>query len=190
MKNIVIVVLVATIVSVGYSYFFYPEVPLGLSSGPSHFQAESFLEGLAGGRNDQFKVSRTGVLSQGGTVLATSSRGVVTLTAANVIDNGTILYTTEVTGGTLTLPTKANLLAASASFIPNSGDRTTRWIVMATTTRDSRTTLAGNTGVILQFASSTPATSGLMSGGGFTTRLEFWRSSTTTDIYVTATHFK
>jgi hypothetical protein len=193
-RNLWIAMVVVLIIAIGA--YFYPRVSnlLGLASGPSHSQAESFLQGLAGGQRDQFRVTNTGMLSQGGSVFSTTSSGTVTLTAASVVANGTFVYTPIIaTGGVVKLPTKEQLATASNNtFIPNAGDRTTRYFYNSTTSAVSLTTLAGNTGVILQVASTTNVAGGgvtTISGHG-TAILHFWRSATSTDIYVQALMFK
>ncbi len=196
LKNVWIAMVVVTIIAVGG--YFYPRLASvfgGLNTtGPQHYQAESFLQGLAAGVRNQFSVSNTGILSSGGSVLATTSQGTVILTADNVISNGTIAYTCAVTPCVVTLPTQAALAAASQYFIPNAGDRTTRYIVNATTTEATKTSVIGAVGMILQVASTTNTanpTSGVSSMvGGGTLRLTFGRSATSSDIYVTVEAFK
>lgn len=127
--------------------------------------------------------------TSGGTVFATTSSGVVTLTNTDLTENNTVLYTPIIVGGTITLPTKANLTGLSTPFIPNAGDHITKYIINATTSALAQVSIAGNTGVIIQNASSTSNTVAGFSGPGVA-RLDFYRNSTTTDIYVLVNFYK
>lgn len=93
--------------------------------------------------------SRVGTLStftQGGGVLATTSAGTVTYTAANFATASLIQHTAS--GAlTATLPASSTL----SSFVPNAGDTRTICINAITT----KITLAGGTGTDLNTASST-----------------------------------
>lgn len=115
----------------------------------------------------------------GGTVTAsstTSSTG--TVTQASLLYSGTYLYTPNSVAVTLTLPASSTL----TQFIPNAGDQAEILFRNASSTNNataSYVTLAGGTGTILQSASTTKI---IM--GGQATRLHFWRSSTSTDVYV------
>lgn len=62
-KNIVIGVLVIITLLLGYQLIGSKVV--GLTSGPQHMQAESFLQGLAAGVRDQFIITNTGGVKVG-----------------------------------------------------------------------------------------------------------------------------
>lgn len=193
-KNIVIGVLVVTTLLFGGLYLNARSVSnaVGKNSGLSHFQTESFLQGLAGGLRDQFQVSKSGVVTQGGTVLSTSTQGTVTLSASEFLNYGNIVNTPVAMAGTIKMPSKATLLAADPTFLLNAGDRTTRYFFNATGTATSLTTFAGNTGMIMQVASSTNGTAnGVTTISGYgSAMMTFWRSSTSTDIYFQLQTFK
>jgi len=130
--------------------------------------------------------------TNGGAIFSTTSSGTVTLTNTDITQNETILYSPNITGAVLTLPTKANLTGLNPAFIPNAGDRITKWIFNATSTDSAVFTIAGNTGVILQVASSSvnlPTVTGNITTDAMV-RLDFMRMSTSTDIYVQATYYK
>jgi hypothetical protein len=189
MNNKNVLALIAILVIAIGAYFF----PSVRSLGGQSLQVDSFLQGLTAGPRAQFKVSNTGMISSGGTVFATTSTGVTTITASDLIKNGTVSLRCNLTPCTLTMPTKAALAAVSGDFIPNSGDQTTRYIVNSTTTALSTLFVAGNTGMIMQVASSTSAAnsgiSGITGPAGLL-KLEFRRSATSTDIYFTVSAFK
>lgn len=88
----------------------------------------------------------------GGNTFATSSQGTVTYTAATFANARNIEH--NATGATTaTLPTNASL--SSVGYLPNVGDSQMLFIHATTT----KITLAGNTGVTLASASTTPAVS-------------------------------
>ena len=126
-------------------------------------------------------------LTTGGPVFASSTINSETLLAANLIANGSMVYTINVGPTTLTLPASSTL----TSFIPNAGDRSTFYIRNGTSTTGATgvLTLAGAAGTILETASTTAGTN-LTVGGGKSVLLNFWRNSTTTDIYVNMQPFQ
>lgn len=83
----------------------------------------------------------------GGYDFATSSQGTVTYTATSIV-NSRVIEHIAVGATTGTLPTNAAL--SSAGFLPNIGDTQTLYIQASTT----KITLAGNTGVRLDTAST------------------------------------
>lgn len=105
----------------------------------------------------------------GGGVLATTSQGAATYTAGNIAQNKVILH---IAPGALTatLPTKSALNAVN--FIPNVGDTYTMFVYASTTL----ITLAGNTGVRLDSASTT---NNISAAGA--ARLDFVRLPATED---------
>ena len=82
----------------------------------------------------------------GGSVLATTSQGTVTYTAANITKYNTITHTASA-AATVTLPASSTLTA----FVPKAGDTATRFINPVTTS----VTVAAGTGTELNTASST-----------------------------------
>ncbi len=111
-------------------------------------------------------------------VLSTTTIGNLTLAAADINNYGTILSTSTYLNAafTMTLPASSTLSA----LVPNAGNRRRLWIINGTTTAGVNITLAGNTGVILNSATSTKT---LRSGAN--ALIEFFRSPTSTDIYAT-----
>src|SRR3990172_5238910 len=77
-KNIVIGVLVIT--TLVFSVIAYKKASLGAASGTSHFQKESFLQGLAAGVRDQFSLTNAGVLTTSGAATFTGAATLATLT--------------------------------------------------------------------------------------------------------------
>lgn len=193
-KNLTIGLVVAILIAAGA--YFFPQVKevavdLGRASGLSHFQTESFLQGLAGGQQDQFQVSNSGVLTQGGRVLSTTTNGTVTLSASEFLNYGNIVNNPFSPATTIKMPTKATLLAADPTFLKNAGDRTTRYYFNSTSSAIQLTTFAGNTGMIMQVASSTSAHNSASTIGNYGSAIfTFWRSATSTDIYFTVETFK
>jgi hypothetical protein len=122
-----------------------------------------------------------GTFTQGGGVLATTSIGAGTLTAANIATNNVIQQTN--TGAiTLTLPASSTL----TSFIPTAGQVRSLFIANLGT---AAVTLAGGTGTSIKVASSTSligATGLKVIQIGGTGRLDFFRKSNT-DIEVILT---
>lgn len=78
-KNIVIGVL--AILALLFGYNAVVGTLFGAASGPSHFQKESFLQGLAGGTRDQLSIDNLGQLTLGtnGTKLAAIKTGSCTI---------------------------------------------------------------------------------------------------------------
>ncbi len=74
-------VLVVLTLAVGYLVYGSMGMYLGKASGPSHFQHESFLQGLSAGVRDQFTVDNSGQLTLGlnGTKLTTIKAGSCTI---------------------------------------------------------------------------------------------------------------
>jgi len=167
------------------------ELTLGKASGLSHFQVESFLQGLAGGQQDQFQVSNSGILTQGGKVYSTSTTGTVVLSADPLLNYGNIVNVPNSPATTIRMPTKAQLLAADPTFLKNAGDRTTRHYFNSTSSAIQLTTFTGNTGVIMQIASSSAAHNSASTIGNYGSAMfTFWRTATSTDIYFTVQTFK
>ena len=100
----------------------------------------------------------------GGRVVATSSQGTATYTAANLID-ATLIQHTAAAAVTVTLPASSTL---SSAFAPRAGDTRTIFINAIT----SNVTLAGGTGTDLNTASSTKT---VVAGG--MARLDFVRKA-------------
>ncbi len=117
----------------------------------------------------------------GGTVFSSSTLAAVgTLTEAQLLYYGSIVYTPNVSDVTLTLPASSTL----TTFIPNAGDQAEIYFRNSTSTAGIDITFGGGVGTILEHASSTSDTNpsiGKGKGGYF----KFWRSSTSTDVYVT-----
>lgn len=105
----------------------------------------------------------------GGGVLATTSQGAGTYTASNIINSRVIVHVASA-ALTATLPTKAALDATG--FIRNPGDTYELFIYASTTL----ITLAGNTGVLLDSASTTNNISAMGAA-----KLEFVRLPATED---------
>lgn len=127
-------------------------------------------------------------LSRGGTIFATTTSGTSTLTNTNITQNGTLQITPALmTPAVLTLPTKANLTGLNPPFIPNAGDRITKTFINASTTLGSFFRVVGNSGVIVRHYSTTTKDHYVYGGDGIT--LDFWRASTSTDIYVDVSVF-
>ncbi len=196
-KNLWVALIVVAIIAIGGYMFPSVSADLGKASGVSHFQLESFLQGITGGQRDQFSVTNGGLVTQGGTVTSTSSPTL--LTASNVISSKTIVIVPNLVSGTVTLPTLASITAATPNFIPNPGDMTERTVIVSTTTTNTLVTFAGNTGMIFQLASTTNTASsatGVTSiVGAGSAKLTFMRSATSTtpntgNIYVQVQLFK
>lgn len=140
--------------------------------------------------NGQWNIDNRGQVTQGGSVLATTSSGTVTETAVNIQQNHTIAVTPAIGTVTYTLPTKTNLNALNPLFIPNSSDTATKYFVNASTTSSGTVgivRIVGNTGVIVRNVSTTTAQDFLYAGDE--ARLDFRRSATSTDIYVDVSIF-
>lgn len=152
--------------------------------------ADNFGGGLFAGLLDQLKVDTKGELTLGGSVLATTSSGTVTLVNTDLLNNHSIAVTPAIGTVTLTLPTNANITAANSRFLLGASDTVTKWVVNSTTT--SLTTLGivrivGNTGVIVRNVSTSTAADLIYAGQE--ARLDMRRSATSTDIYVDVTIF-
>lgn len=137
-----------------------------------------------GGINTAKDVNVTGTttveqLTTGGTVTSSSTTATVGTLSQAEVSAGTYLFTPNTSAVTLTLPLASSL----TSFVPNSGDQATLYFRNATTSPTIAVTFAGNTGTILENASSTSITA--VVGGGKGARLLFARSGTSTDVYVT-----
>jgi len=105
-KNLIIGLLVTVVIAIGG--YFSIKSNVGAPSGASHWQMESFLEGVSAGQRDQFSVSRTGVLTSSGAVALS---GVATLTGGIVLDTGSVTATTTLTSASdnyQLLPVSAN----------------------------------------------------------------------------------
>jgi len=175
-QNIAIGVLVALTLLFGVLYLAKKAVTLDLgatATGPTHYQTESFLQGLHAGSvaATRLEIENTGKVIFGGGMIfsstfATSSGGSSTYTAASLTDISTVMH--NVTGTlTATLPASTTLSA----FVPATGDMR-RIVVVNTGT--ATLTLAGGAGTLLKTASSTKA---VLSGGAAV--LDFIRRSDT-----------
>lgn len=124
-------------------------------------------------------------ITTGGLVLSTTTNGNATLGASDLLNFGSIVSTSTFTNAalTLTLPASSTLSA----MVPVAGQSRTIHFVNATTSATVIITLAGNTGTILQSATSSKA---IRNGGS--ADLIFYRPGTTTDaigdIYVDLTN--
>lgn len=158
-KNIWIGVLVLTTLLFAVLYFSKP-VSFGSANptGPTHYQMETFNQGLVGGVHNQFVVSNIGQVTVGG-ALATSTTGTAVTVAPADLAYSTMLMTLNTASATLTLPLATTL---GSSFLPNIGDRMDMIIYNATTTSGIVLTVAGNTGVTLK---STTANAQIPYGG-------------------------
>lgn len=127
-----------------------------------------------------------GVTTNTGAQLATTTNGNETLGANDLLSYASIISTSTFTTSalTITLPASSTLSA----LVPSAGNSRTIHFVNATTTA-LNITFAGNTGTILQTASTTK----IVRSGGGSVDLTFYRPGTTSDaigdIYVTATNF-
>src|SRR5437868_3116917 len=101
-QKIVIGVLVVLTLLLGYLYFSGATPPFGASSGPAHFQKESFLQGLTGGQRDQWSVSNAGLMTIGssGTAITQILKGTCNLLGmdASATASTTSNYDCAVTG--------------------------------------------------------------------------------------------
>lgn len=123
-------VIVALLAATGFAYYANHQQPLGAQAGPEVF--------------DAFYARQT--ITEGGNVLATTSQGSVTYTAAN-LKNVTVIQHTASAALTATLPASSTL----SDFARTAGDVRTIYITPITT----GITLAGGTGTDLNTASST-----------------------------------
>jgi hypothetical protein len=129
--------LVTAVVVVGFLGMVYPKVDLtnlsvGGSAGPEFYDRLFFKDNVV----------------VGGGSFATTSQGAATYTASNIVNNRLILH--RAPGAlTATLPTKASF--NSAGFLQYPGDTYSMYIYASTTA----ITIAGNTGVRLDSASTT-----------------------------------
>lgn len=131
----------------------------GVLGGTTHFQKESFVEGLYAGVNRVFEITRTGVLNlsaaanfSGTTTfdseqlnsypVATSSAASAALLSTDLPCNGTLLVSLPVGAVTLTTPASSTL----STKLPVAGDRCSVAIVNASTTAGQTVTLAAGTG--------------------------------------------
>lgn len=105
---------------------------VGAAAGPEHTERQYFKDSVV----------------IGGRTFATTSQGATTYNAADIANSKVVLH--KATAAlTATLPTKTNLNAAG--FLPGVGDTHTMFVYASTTL----ITLAGNTGVRLDSASTT-----------------------------------
>ncbi len=171
------------------------KAPLGAVA-PTDITATNYTEltasnGLAVGTSQQFQVDSSGIittsgaltstgvsifstLTQGGGQLSTStSNSTETLTAANVATADVINETPNVASLTLSLPASSTL----SSVLTNVGDYRDFFIVNSTTTAGITLTIAGNTGVMLQ-----KATSSAVIQPGKTGQIRLIRATSTRDI--------
>lgn len=177
-KNLTIGLVIALFLSIGG--YIYPKVAgLGAASGYSHYQKESFLQGLTAGARDQFSLTNAGVLTTSGAATlsstmtvgglatmnagllksytnASSSVGTGTLKESDILGYDTFLAvpTGAAATKTLTFPATSTL----TSFVPNAGDRQQTCFFNATTTAATTITFAAGTGIDLEVATSTAQT--------------------------------
>lgn len=105
--------------------------------------------------------SLVNTFTQGGGVRATSTSGsAVPLVATDFDTENLIDVTLNIVDATLTFPATSTL----KSFIPNAGDERTLFVRNASTTAAMDLTLSGGTGVLMKFGSTTPATTGVITG--------------------------
>lgn len=166
------------------------------SSGPTHYQKESFLEGLYAGVGRVVEITRTGAVTLGSTLtqngLATLNAGSVrsytnatttsattyTLTEADILHYSTIIQTLSGGATTFTLPATSTI----TSLVPAVGDiEEMCWLPLS-----NSLTFAAGTGIDLETASSSPTD--LTIGANNTGCMRFIRQADT-DITVTLTEF-
>lgn len=121
-----VVALVAVIIAIG-SYF-HAVPSFGAASGQSHFQKESFLQGLAAGVRDQFSVDNLGKVTIGasGTAVTQLLKGTCSLIGDTytVIASTTKAFDCAVTGaltGDLVFPGNATSTVAGLGWENSSG---------------------------------------------------------------------
>lgn len=159
-NKIVVGVLAALVLLFGYAYVDYRETTppvdqtVGRASGPSHYQAESFLQGLCVGTRDQTCFDNAGGLTReavSGFVLSTSTAGTAnTLTQSDLAVYSEIAVTPTVGSLTWTLPASSTM----TTFLPNNGNSQEFAIVNASTTANITVTLSPGTGTLLALATS------------------------------------
>lgn len=150
LNNAITAVVVGAVAVLGFVFGMstnQPAVNVGAVPGTDHYSHEWFAKGI----------------TVGGGVLATSSIGAATYTAAQLTSNRLIVHTAA-SALTVTLPASSTL----ANFVPNAGDTRVLYISPVTTL----ITLAGGTGTELNTASSTKN----INAGGLG-RLEFVRKA-------------
>ncbi len=166
------------------------------SSGPTHYQKESFLEGLYAGVGRVVEITRTGAVTFGSTLtqngLATLNAGSIksytnstttsattyTLTQADILHYSTILQALSGGAATFTLPATSTL----TSLVPAAGDIEEQCWLPTT----SALTFAAGTGIDLETSSSSPTD--LTIGAGNTGCLRYIRKANS-DITVTLSEF-
>lgn len=177
------VALIALIIAIGG--YFYPQV-VGLgAAGDINTIAVRFVKGLSVGLNKQYVIDSNGVVTTGGALYSTTTSGTVTELASNITPNTVLSVNPSIGKVVYTLPTKANIGAVSPTFIPNSNDTVTKWLINATTTGSGTVgivQIVGNTGVIVRNISTTTAADFLYAGNE--AKLTFRRMASSTDIYV------
>lgn len=128
--------------------------------------------------------------TQGGGVRATSTSGTaVPLLASDFDLENVIDVTLNVQDATLSFPATSTL---DAKFLPNAGDTRTIFVRNATTTAATDLTISGGTGFLAKFASTTPATTGVITGdtdGANYAKIDLIRKANT-DIEVLVSLFK
>lgn len=131
-KNLAIGVLVVFVFILGYSNL--QGALFRAASGPSHYQKESFLQGLAAGVRDQLSISNTGNLTTSGTITIGSSgtaQSNQVVTSCSLIANNSILATTSgyayCTG--VTGVTSSDYVMASFSTTTQALAITDNWII-------------------------------------------------------------
>lgn len=178
-KNKALGIAILALVIAGVAVFPSLKGTLFGGTGPTHWQKESFMEGLTAGTGRQFDVNREGILStsraavfsallsvtgsstvetltQGGGTRATSTDDTTaTLLASDFDVENVIEFTPNVTGITLSLP--ATTTSGMSSIVPNSSDCRQVVIINSTSTAGASFTLAGGTGTLLRNGSTTAA---------------------------------
>ena len=134
-------------------------------------------------------ITATGAVTEGGGITATSTSGsVVPLLSTDFDTENVIDVTLNVLDATLSFPATSTL----TSFIPTAGQSRTLLIRNASTTATMDLTISGGTGVLMKFASTTPATNGVITGdtdGANFAQIVLTRKSNT-DIEALASLFK
>lgn len=200
----VIIVIVAVIISVlvgGNNQ----SAPTGAASGASHYQHESFLQGLSGGTRDQFSVSNVGALTTSGAITAngiiTSNAGVIrsytnststtattyTAVQADILNYDTILMTPNVGALTITFPATSTL----TSMVPSAGDTQETCLYNATSTSAATITITAGAGMDLErvATSTTSGSTGVLAIPATGSACFKFVRQTNTDISVLMTSF-
>ena len=165
-NKFIVGVLVALALLIGYfasSVSFF-----GAASGPSHYQMESFLQGISAGARDQFSISNVGALTSSaaatiGGLFKTDAGTLRSYTSATTTGTAVTLKLSDINGyDTISVKpiigaTTLTLFASStaSTWLPTAGDMQETCFQNATTTSAITLTFAGGTGWDMQMASST-----------------------------------